>query len=145
MKHSLILGLIAASVTLQAVAQVFRPVDPTKQADVNNKTVTLPGVNFQTLPQGSRSFSTLTLPVNRPTQATDVQNRSVNLNTVSLPMITAPTLTRTNITFSDVAGTGKKLGTNDLPTSIAPITNRQIRAFTPAGEEELKKQLNELH
>jgi hypothetical protein len=27
----------------------------------------------------------------------------------------------------------------------APITERQIRPFTPNGEEELKKQLNEPH
>jgi hypothetical protein len=145
MKRSLILSLIAASVTLNAVAQVFRPVDPTKQADVNNKTATLPDVHFQTLPQGSRSFSILSLPGNQPAQATDVQNKSVDLNVVSLPTITAPTLTRTNMVFPDVAATDKKLGTKDLPTSIAPITNRQIRAFAPGGEEELKKQLNEPH
>ena len=143
MKRGLILGLITASVTLSTVAQVFRPVDPSKQAEVNGKTVTLPSVNFQTLPQGSRSFSILSLPGNQPAQADDVQNKSVDLNVVSLPTITAPTLSKTNIVFSDVAG--KKLDTKDLSTAIAPITNRQIRAFAPGGEEELKKQLNTPH
>jgi hypothetical protein len=146
MKRSFILGLVTASVALSAVAQVFRPVDPSKQTEVKGKTVTLPNVNFQTLPQGSRSFSILSLPGNQPAQADDVQNKSVDLNAVSLPTITAPTLSQTNIAFPTVVGaSGKNLDTKDLPSAMAPITNRQIRAFAPGGEEELKKQLNEPH
>ncbi|HUK81332.1 MAG TPA: hypothetical protein VLZ12_01745 [Verrucomicrobiae bacterium] len=144
MKRSFIFGLVAAGVTLNVVAQVFRPVDPTKQADVGTKTVTLPNVNFQTLPQGSRSFSILALPNTQP-QSSDVQNKSVDINTVGWPTITTPTLSRTNLVYPDVAGTEKTREIKDLPTAVAPITNRQIRAFTPAGEEELKKQLNEPH
>jgi hypothetical protein len=33
----------------------------------------------------------------------------------------------------------------DQTKRVAPITDRQIRPFTPGGEEELKKQLNEPH
>ena len=145
MKRSFILGLAAVSVALNVMAQVFRPVDTSKQADVNGKFVALPTVSFQTLPQGSQSFSILSLPGNQPAQASDVQNKSVDLNAVSLPTITAPTLSQTNVSLSDVASKDWTQATNALPPQVAPITNRVIRAFTPAGEEELKKQLNTPH
>ena len=144
MKRSVIIGLVVASVVVNANTQVIQPVDPEKQADVDGEAVSLPNVQFETLSQGSADFSVLALPASQPAQAADVQKKSVDLNSMSLTTLAPPMLSHTNNVFPTVGASGEKFETKELSTttSKAPITNRQIRAFTPSGTEELKEQLN---
>ena len=145
MKHWLSATLLATAFSLAAVAQVLRPIDPAKNADdINNKSVTLPDVNLSTLPQPSRKLQQAT-ESGKQFQYEQVHTKWVELGTLGHPNVETKALPQTNFTAKRAAGTDKAQRFKDVKLGKAPITDRQIKAFQPGGEEELKKQLNEPH
>ena len=138
--------LLAASLFTLVHAQVLKPLDLTKQADVNNKTVTFGEVQFDSLSQ-----PTSVLPSSSPLSKgklkfQDVDQKKAEFNTLEMSTISRPTLPKANFTTrrasvdmtSDV---GRKQA--DQTRKQARINERQIHPLTPGGEEELKHQLNE--
>jgi hypothetical protein len=145
MKRCLIFTVLAGSVALSTSSQVLRPIDPSKRADdINNKNLTLPSVDFQALPQNSRKLSISPLSNKQP-QLNDAQTKQVEFKSVEFSTVCALTLSKTNVTPRTADVTDKVHETKDVPSTKAPITDRQIRPLTPKGEEELKKQLNQPH
>ncbi len=143
---TLLAVIFAASLFTPVHAQVLKPLDLTKQADVNNKTVDFGEVQFNSLSQPMS-----VLPGGSPLSKgnlkfQDLSQKKTDFNTLEMSTISKPTLPKANFTTrraeidvtSDVA---KKQ--SDQTTKKAHINERQIRPLTPAGEEELKRQLNE--
>jgi len=134
-----------------AHAQLGKPIDMTKQADVNGKNVSFNNLQFNTISEPSPD-----LPREAPLmkgdlklQNTEIQEKSKDLKTLQMPAFTAPILPQSNLPDKRAAADDKQSPDTaklaDETKQKAPITNRQIRAFTPNGEEELKKQLKDPH
>ncbi len=129
----------------QVLQQATKPLDYTKQADVNGKTVTYGDLHYGTISQPTRAGSTTS-----PLSKGDLQLQRLELNeidhkSVDLSTISEPTVPRVNYTAKRAAVDKVNDESNrqlDQSKQKAPITDRQIRAFAPGGQEELKKQLN---
>ena len=127
-------------------AQILKPLDPAKMADVSGKSVKPGDAQFKTLsqpmrdlPDSSLSKGDLTFP--------DIDNKNVKLKSVQFSTVSKPVLPKANFTAKRIADkwsneSGKQL---DHARRKAPINERQIRAFATGGEDELKKQFNEPH
>ncbi len=149
MKHGRKLLVVALVAVLSPRAGAWTdpriPVDRTKLADVNGKTVSYSNVPFDTISQPTRDVpgSPLTKGVLK-FQGVDLNN--VDLSTRDMSTVSLPVLPKANFTAKRATADKQNDQTSkqvDHTTRKAPITDRQIRPFTPAGEEELKKQLNE--
>jgi hypothetical protein len=121
------------------------PIDRTKQADVNGMNVSYSDVPLDTISQPSRDVpgSPLTKGDLKP-QSVDLHN--VDFSTRDMSTITLPVLPKANFTAKRATADKQNDQTSkqvDHTTRKAPISDRQIRPFTPGGEEELKKQLNQ--
>ena len=127
---------------LSAVGQVLRPVDPTKQADVGNKSVTFPNVDLNTVTQPQRALGQSSVS-DKQLQFDQVRRKNVNLQTLEHGTVETKTLPQANFTAKRAAVTDKTHATENVKLGKAPITDRQIKAFQPGGEEELKQQLRE--
>jgi len=141
MKRVILSGLLVAVFSISAVAQVLKPIDRRKQADVNNKSVNLPNVNLNTQSEPTRGLPSLPLSNVQP-HLKDVKIKHVGLNTLDLSAVTMKTLPQQNFTAKRAVVSDRMHREAVVTTGNAPIKDRQIRAFTPAGEEELKKQFN---
>jgi len=154
------LALMAVLPTLlpaQVIKQATQPLDYTKQADVNGKTVHFGDLQYGTVPQPSRTWPASQpireSPTASPLSKGNLQLQSVELNevkpnSVELSTLSRPVLPQANFTAKRAAADKTNdQGSRQLEQSKqnAPITNRVIRPFTPGGEEELKNQLNKLH
>ena len=120
------------------------PIDRTKQADVSDKNVTLGNVSFDTISQPTRAETPSPLTKgDLKLQGVDLSN--VDLSTRDMSTVSLPVVPKANFTAKHAVAdkpndqTSKQV---DHTARKAPITDRQIRPFTDAGEEEMKKQLN---
>ena len=150
--RSVILALVLAFTTpsrlpAQLFDQMKKPLDYTKQADVNGKNAQLGNLNYGTVPQSSRAFTT------SPLSKGDLQLQRANVNELTpksadMPTVSEPVLPQVNFTPKRAVAdkdNDKAEVQADETKQTAPITSRQIRPLTPAGEQELKKQLNAIH
>ncbi|MGO9609316.1 MAG: hypothetical protein ACLPT4_06740 [Verrucomicrobiia bacterium] len=141
-------ALLPALSPAQVLDQIKKPLDYSKQADVNGKTVTFGDLHFGTVSQSARTGST-TSPLSKgDLQLHRMELNEVNLKSVDMSAVPEPVLPQVN--FSPKRAAADKVndqGTrqSDQTRQKAPITDRQIRPLTPGGEEELKKQLNGVH
>ena len=128
-------------------AQVFKPIDFNKRAsDIENKTVHFGDVNLGTLSPGTHGTADL------PLSGKKANLKDVNLSEVDLKMLNnfselrMKTLPQQNFTAKRAAlpNNVPPQAPLSLSHSRAPINRREIRAFTPAGEQELRKQLQGL-
>ena len=153
------LSLLAVALTVLlsplAHAQVLKPIDPTQKADIGDKSVNLSTVQFETLSQPTRDLpgSSRVLPTAPLSKGNlshpNVDTKNVDLESVEFSTISKPVLPQANFTAKRAAA-GDKLSDESKKQLAhdkqkAPITERQIRPFTPGGMEELKKQLNTPH
>lgn len=126
-------------------AELLKPIDRTKQADVNGKNVSFGDVSFDAISQPTREVpqSPITRGDLKPRGA-DLKN--VDLGTLEISTVSLPVLPKANFTAKHAAADKQNDQTSkqvDRMSQKAPITDRQIRPFTPAGQEELKRQLSE--
>lgn len=132
----------------QILDQIKKPPDYTKQADVNGKNAELGNLNYSTVPQSSRAFTT-SAPLSQGDLHLQRANLSeLKLNSVDMPTVSEPMLPQVNFTAKRAVAdkdNDRASVQADETKQKAPITSRQIRALTPAGEKELKKQLNAIH
>ena len=142
MKRWLLCSLLVGMLALSATAQVLRPVDPNKQADVGNKSVTFPTVDLNTVAQPQRALGQSSVS-DKQLQFEQVQRKNVKLETLEHGTVETKTLPQVNFTAKRAAVTDKRHATENVKLGNAPITDRQIKAFQPGGEEELKQQLSE--
>ena len=128
-------------------AQLLKPIDPNQKADIGDKTVKFGDAQLSTLSQPTANLPNaellkgdLKLPNADTKNVTDL--KSLEFSSVETHVIPQANFTAKRIATKTNEATDKNL--NDAKKK-APITNRQIRPFTPGGEQELKKQLNEPH
>jgi hypothetical protein len=148
MKLGLILQAVICALlfSLPVRAQIVKPIDRTKQADVNDKTLSFGDVPLNTLSQPTSDLSGSPLPKGE-LKFQDVGQKNADLKTLEMPTVSTPSLPRSNFTTRRAAADVPSDETNkkqaEQARKKAQINERQIRPFTPAGEEELKRQLNE--
>jgi hypothetical protein len=144
-----LLALALAGIVSPLVnAQVLKPIDINKQADVGGKNVSFSDLQFDSVSQPAHD-----LPGKSPLskgnlklQDADGNNHVVDLKMLDMPTVSTPVLQKTNFTAKRAAVDKQSdLAEKQVSqtTQKASITNREIRAFAPSGEAELKKQLNE--
>jgi hypothetical protein len=73
----------------------------------------------------------------------EVDLKSIEMSTVSEPVLPQVNFSAKRAAVDKVNDQGARQ--LDQTKQKAPITSREIRAFTPGGEQELKKQLNTIH
>ncbi len=149
---TLLAVVLAASLSSPAQAQIVKPIDVTKQADVTGKTVNFGNVQFDTLSQPTRDLSGSSLSKGN-LKFQDTDQEKAEFNTLGMSTISRPTLPQANFTTRRAAvdvpnDEARKQADQtrkqaDQTRKKAQINGRQIPAFTPAGEKELKHQLNE--
>ena len=128
-------------------AQILRPIDPNKKADVGDKSVKFGDAQLNTVSQPMADLPNAELSKG-DLKLQNADTKSVtDLKVLEHPSVETHVLPQANFTAKRIAtkssdANDKKL---DDAKKKAPITERQIRPFTPGGEEELKKQLNEPH
>jgi hypothetical protein len=141
-------ALLPALSPAQVLDQVKKPIDYSKQADVNGKNVTFGELHYGTVSPPTRAGSA-TSPLSKGDlqlkrlELNEVNLKSVEMSTVSEPMLPQVNFTAKRAAVDKVNDQGSRQ--LDQTKQKAPITSRQIRPFTPGGEEELKKQLNSPH
>jgi len=133
----------------QDLKQAAKPMDYSRQADVNGKTIHFDDLQYGTVSTPIHQSSTASPLSKGDLQLPSVKLNEVKPNSVELSTLSQPVLPQVNYTAKRAAAadkqsdqTGRQLA---LTKQNAPITNRVIRAFAPGGEEELKNQLNKLH
>jgi hypothetical protein len=142
---TLLAVILAATLSTRARAQIIKPLDRSKQADVNDKTL-----NFGDAPLGSLSQPMADLPGSPLSKGDlklqDVDQKKTDFKSLELSTVSTTTLPKGNFTTrraeADVPSDETKKQ-SDQTKKDAPINKRQIKPFTPAGEQELKHQLNE--
>ena len=145
-KLSLLAAVLTALLSPLARAQLGKPIDPTKKADVGEKSVNFGEARFNTLSQPTRDLSNAALTKGN-LKFQDVDTKGVELNSLQFSSVATPVLPKANFTAKHIAyktsdESDKRL---DHVKKKAPINQRQIRAFAPGGEDELKKQFNDPH
>lgn len=140
--------VLLATHALPAIGQLLRPLDMSRQADVNRKIIDPAVLNMQTVPLGVVSQPTVSQPP-KVHNSKSVSTTTVPLKTVSVPTVATSTLPLRTVTLQNF--TAKRAAVNDrpqpvtvLPAPKAPVRDRTIHAFTAAGEEELKQQLRKI-
>lgn len=140
--QTVVLGIALASVAAPAFAQVLQPIDPRKQADVSRQFVDPARIGLTTLSQPTHQDS------RKPTSQRSLQfapadTRSVDKETLRQPSMTFDTRPMPHSNFSAQRAPKADLArdTPTVETARAPITDRIINVYTPAGQEELKRQL----
>jgi hypothetical protein len=137
--------ILAAMLSMPVHAQIIKPLDRSKQADVNDKTL-----NFGDAPLGSLSQPMVELPGSPLSKGDlklqDVDQKKTDFKSLELSTVSTATLPKGNFTTrraeADVPSDETRRQ-SDQTKKNAPINGRQIKPFTPAGEQELKHQLNE--
>jgi len=133
-------------IAVAAAAQVLRPVDLNRRADVNGKviqpelapladqdlttrtSVLAPGVN------GQRAATKLVSPtiVRMPTKELPTKE----LSTRPVDLAETPQVTEPQATVQE-----ERVETSLVPRTAAPVTNRTIDTASPRGQQELRDQL----
>jgi hypothetical protein len=147
MRRQFFIGALSAGILASAVADVFTPIDARKQADVNGKTVEMPAVNFPTVPQPVRRQPLAPVSGRLATPAGTIETKSVEMPVVQFSTVETKTISHSNFRpkraqREDATIDAPTVTTPVVGTSRAPVTDRVIRANTPAGEQELKDQFH---
>lgn len=133
----------------QDLKQTIKPLDYSRQADVNGKIIHFDDLHYGTISPPIRGSSTASPLSKGDLQLPTVGMNEIKPNSVGLSTLSQPVLPRVNYTAKRAAASDKPSvqASRQLAQTKqnAPITNRVIRAFAPGGEEELKNQLNTPH
>ena len=123
-------------------AQILLPINPNKQAD---------DINGRILHFDQRHAPVIAEPIRpgklAPLDRSDAPSRLVPTalipdkayDTSVYPTRVVP---RVNFAAKRAAASDEVRSSPVVPSGPAPVSTRRIRAFTPSGEEELKKQFN---
>ena len=128
-------------------AQLLKPIDPNQKAGIGDKSVKFGDAQLNTISQPTADLPNAELSKgDLKLQDADTKNvtdlKSLDYSTVETHVLPQANFTAKRIAIKSNEANDKKL---DDTKKKAPINQRQIRPFTPSGEQELKKQLNEPH
>lgn len=134
-------GLIVAAFAAKTHAQLLEPIDFSKQADIDKQSAALPTLDLNTRVEPIRGLSLSPLSGKEPNLKW-FQTHQVDLNTTEFSIIHLRTMPQQNFTAQRSVVSDQMLVEPFVSTDTAPISDRQIKAYTPTGTEELKKQLS---
>jgi hypothetical protein len=145
--------IFAALLSAPCRAQVLKPIDRTKQADIGDKTVDLNNLRFDTISQPMSVLPQAPLSKdNLKYQDVDQKKAEFNtlgMSTISKTTLNQPTVAHVNFTAKRAAVDGtsdedrRQADQDETNRKKARINGRQIKPFDPSGEEDLKHQLNQ--
>jgi hypothetical protein len=138
---ALLAGTLLLGLTPLMAADFLKAVDPSRMADINSKDADLNEVDLQTVSKPTRST-----PIS-PISGKAYDARDVTLNENALKTVRFNTVPVTDVPNQNFSAKRAQADTNirrekEVKKEAAAIKDRQIRAFTPKGEQELKDQLN---
>ena len=136
-------AVVALAWTLPGSAQVLKPIDPNKAADIDRKFIDPGVVGLKTLLQPTNTSSGRVVP-QKTLGFSRVETKWMDTETLRRSTISTDThsLTRSNFSAKRAVVTDSVRDEKTLDYPNAPIKDRTIRAFTPMGQEELKRQLH---
>ncbi len=137
MKPALLAAIVIAH---SASAQILKPIDQHKLADPNGKTVEMPTVRFDNVPQPTRPQPVSPLSRQSLPPAVTVETKTVDTHRLSYSTVPVSVLPQQNFAPKRAVVAGNLPAAETVKTSRAEINPRVIRPFTPAGKEELKEQ-----
>jgi hypothetical protein len=139
---ALMFTVVAVAAVVPARAQVLRPIDLNKRADeFNGKVINPSTLSLEVLPATTTEFQRSTLS-DQLHGAGPVDQPRYDARTVELPITTQPIVPQVNFAAKRAAQSDSVRPGPRVESRRAPLNQRDIRALTPAGEEELKKVLN---
>jgi archaellum component FlaD/FlaE len=142
---TLSLAICAVLLSAPARAQLIKPIDRTKQADVNDKSLSFGDLQFNNLSQPMSDLPGSALSKG-DLKLQDTEQKKADLKMLEMHTVTTSSLPSANFTTrraeADVTSDETKKQSEQTKKE-AQIKDRQIKPFTPSGEEELKHQLNE--
>ena len=143
--------ILAVFLSSPVHGQIVKPIDPTKQADVGGKTVNFSDLQFNTLSQPASGLAGSSVSKGDvkfqdvDQKKADIHRQKMDFQTVDMSTVSRPTLPMANFTAkrAEVDMSSETRKQVEETRKKAQISQRQIRPFTPSGEEDLKHQLNE--
>jgi hypothetical protein len=142
---TLSIAIGAVLVSSPVYAQIVKPLDRTKQADVNDKTLNYGDLQFNNISQPMSDLPGSALSKG-DLKLQDADQKKADLKMLEMHTVTTSSLPGSNFTTrrAEVDVTSDETRKQSEQTrKKAQINERQIKPFTPTGEEELKHQLNE--
>ena len=144
-------SILAVFLSSPVHGQIVKPIDPTKQADVGGKSVSFSDLQFDTLSQPANGLAGSSVSKGSvkfqdiDQKKADIHRQKMDFKALDMSTISEPTMIKANFTAKRAAvdmssEPGKQA---EQTKKKAQISQRQIRPFTPSGEEDLKHQLNE--
>jgi len=132
---------VAVAGTRVASAEVVRPIDTKKMADVNGKMFSGGNLQLNVINPATVDFSQSPL-TGKGTSFGRVEMPAAETHNVETPAIAQPTVPRVNFDAKRAAESGNIRAEKALPGQNAPVKDNTLQPGTPAGQEELKKLLN---
>jgi hypothetical protein len=125
-------------------AQWLKPIEPRKQAEIDGTSIELKDAELKSLTEPARDLPQRRLP-NSELDLKRADTRDLQLKSLDFSTLPVRQLPQVNFTAKHAAAERQLRHDTrkEIPAPKAPLPDREIRAFSPAGEEELKKQLNE--
>ena len=149
MKSWLMIGIASAFLSGHARAGLHDRIDTSRTADVSGKTVDMPTVNFDTIGLPTREMRSSPVSNQRHETAGTVEMKRVEFSTLEMRNVElrnaemrTHSFPQSNFTPKRAAIPEKQIPVETVPTGSAPVTDRVIRTGSPAGQDELRQQLN---
>ena len=142
--RSLLYTIYFTGLLTVAHAGVFTQLDPHKQADVSGQTVEFSTLHFDSVSQPIRTLPVAPVSGQTVDRSQTVATKNVEFNTLDFPGIPSKTRPMTNFTTKRATLDQPLIETGNKITGNAKINPRVIRPLTPAGEQELKDQINKI-
>jgi hypothetical protein len=143
--------ILAVFLSSPVHGQIVKPIDLKKQADVNGKSVNFGDLQFDTLSQPANGLAGSSVSKGNlkfqdvDQKKADIHRQKMDFNAVDMSTVSEPTVPKANFTAkrAEVDMSSEPRKQVEQTKKKAQINQRQIHPFTPAGEEDLKHQLNE--
>ena len=137
----LIVCVWGLAVGASRAADFLRPVDPGRQAEIDGMDIDAGDLDLRSIPQPTRSTPVVT-DAGKKAPTSDVTLSETTLRTVRFNSVTLTDVPRQNFSAKRAQANDQVRRDREVAKANARITDRQIRPHTPAGEQELKDQLN---
>ena len=127
-----------------AGARIGERIDPRKRADINGQTVELPRADLPTLSLPVLRHGTAPASRERATPGGKVETHGVEVTTLEFDRVETPGVPQPRANFGPKrpVDTRVRVTTGTVPAPAADISPYRIEATTPAGQQELRRQLN---
>ncbi len=132
--------LILLAVLASSVARAgFENVDPNKQADIGNKVIDTPVLNYDSIPQPTRGQPREPLSDKKAVRDKKVDTKSVETKIVNdYSTVPAKTVPQSNYKTKRAEIEQKNVDVSTIPNKAAEINDHIIYMNTPGGQQEIK-------